>query len=317
MKVTEILSKATDTLFSFELLPPRKGESVQTIFNIIDDLLEFNPAFIDVTYHQEEFTYDEAPDGTISKKIRRKRPGTVGIVGAIKYKYSIDVVPHLICGGFTRDESENALIDLDFLGIENVLLLRGDPPIGLDRFIPEKNGNSYASELLQQVKQLNAGVYLEPDLKDAVPTKFCVGVAGYPEKHYEAPNLDRDLNFLKKKVDLGADYIVTQMFFDNQYFFDFERRCREKGIQVPIIPGLKPLTAKSQISVLPRTFHINIPAGLVDEVEKAKNSDAVKEIGIEWCVQQSKELMKKGVPCLHYYIMSQSGPTREIARRVF
>ena len=317
MKVTEILSKATDTLFSFELLPPRKGESVQTIFNIIDDLLEFNPAFIDVTYHQEEFTYDEAPDGTISKKIRRKRPGTVGIVGASKYKYSIDVVPHLICVGFTRDESENALIDLDFLGIENVLLLRGDPPIGLDRFIPEKNGNSYASELLQQVKQLNAGVYLEPDLKDAVPTKFCVGVAGYPEKHYEAPNLDRDLNFLKKKVDLGADYIVTQMFFDNQYFFDFERRCREKGIQVPIIPGLKPLTAKSQISVLPRTFHINIPAGLVDEVEKAKNSDAVKEIGIEWCVQQSKELMKKGVPCLHYYIMSQSGPTREIARRVF
>jgi methylenetetrahydrofolate reductase (NADPH) len=317
LKVTEILSKATSTLFSFELLPPLKGQSVQKIFSTIETLLEFKPAFIDMTYHQQECVYEEDSKGVIHKKIRRKRPGTIGIVGAIKYKYSVEVVPHLICGGFTRDESEDAFIDLNFLGIENILVIRGDPPQGLTEFIPEQGGNLYASDLLQQAKNMNKGLYLDPDLRNAEPTNFCIGVAGYPEKHYESPNGNRDLHFLKRKIELGADYIVAQMFFDNQHFFNFEKRCRDAGITVPIIPGLKPITSEKQLYALPKIFHISIPEALVCELEKNQNPDYAKEIGVEWCVAQSKELIKRGVPCLHYYTMNAALATKEIAKRVF
>lgn len=317
MKITKILDKATSTLFSFELLPPLKGESVQKIFDVIDRLLEFDPAFIDVTYHQEEASFDEDSKGLITKTVRRKRPGTVGICGAIKYRYSVDVVPHLICGGFTRDESENALIDLDFLGIENVLVLRGDPPKGLNQFISEKEGNRYASDLLQQVKSMNDAKYLEPDLRRSTPTNFCVGVAGYPEKHYEAPNIERDLYYLKRKVDLGAEYIVTQMFFDNKHFFNFAKQCRSAGINVPIIPGLKPITSKNQIFTLPRTFHVEIPDKLVQKLEKTTTKEEAKEVGIEWAIEQSKELIQHDIPCLHYYTMSTAHATKQIAQEVF
>ncbi|MGB0525545.1 MAG: methylenetetrahydrofolate reductase, partial [Flammeovirgaceae bacterium] len=282
MKVVEYIAQSKSTLFSFEILPPLKGQSIDSLFKAIDPLMEFKPSFIDVTYHREEYVFKTHDNGLLEKRVIRKRPGTVGICAAIMNKYGIDTVPHLICGGFTKEETENALIDLNFLGIENVLVLRGDSIKTEPRFFPEPNGHAYASDLLQQVVNINNGIYLEEEMQNTSKTDFCIGVAGYPEKHFEAPNINSDLKYLKKKVDEGADYIVTQMFFDNQKYFKFVDDCRAMGITVPIIPGLKPLTTKKQLSILPSIFHIDIPQDLVEAVEACKDNKGAREVGIEW-----------------------------------
>ncbi|MFN4233665.1 MAG: methylenetetrahydrofolate reductase [NAD(P)H] [Bacteroidia bacterium] len=317
MKVTEHLKNAKRTLFSFEILPPLKGKSISSIYESIDPLLEFEPSFINVTYHREEFIYKKREKGYLEKINIRKRPGTVGICAAIINKYKIDAIPHLICGGFTKEETENALIDLQFLGIDNVLALRGDPIKTETSFVPEENGHAHAIDLVRQIVKMNQGIYLDDEITEASPTQFCIGVAGYPEKHFEALNMKTDLHYLKAKVDAGADYIVTQMFFDNKKFFQFVDLCRENGIHVPIIPGIKPITTLKHIHFLPKTFHIDFPDELADELVKCKNDNEVKELGIEWAVQQSKELIKHGAPCIHYYTMGKSESVKRIAKQVF
>jgi len=317
MKITQHISEAKETLFSFELLPPLKGENIQQINGTVEHLLEFNPAFVDVTYHREEYLYREVTGGLLKKRTVRKRPGTVGICAAISHKYNLDTVPHIICGGFTKEETENALIDLDFVGVENVLVLRGDPIRGEGRFKGEADGHSYAIDLVNQVADMNRGKYLDPELKNSNATNFCLGVAGYPEKHFEAPNLSSDLRWLKRKVEDGAEYIITQMFFDNQAYFDFVSKCRENGIDIPIIPGLKPLTTKRQLTSLPQNFYVNMPDELVRMIENAASKEAVKEAGVAWCIQQAKELKAANVPVLHFYTMGKAHPTAEIARAVF
>ena len=316
LKVTEHIAGSDKALFSFELLPPLKGQDFSAIQKTIDPLIEFDPAFINITYHQQEVVYDTLDNGLMKKRIVRKRPGTVGISAAIKYRYGIPVVPHIICGGFTREETENALIDLNFLGIKNLLVVRGDPPVGMKTFVPEPEGNAHAVDLVKQIAQLNQGHYLEKDIKNYRSTDFCIGVAGYPEKHSESPNLESDLHFLKKKVEAGADYIVTQMFFDNQKYFDFVKNCRAKGIDVPIIPGLKPITTQNQMIMLPQTFHVDLPEALVKEILKCKNNSEVRQVGVEWAIRQSKELLKFGVPGLHFYTMGKSDNIREIAKSI-
>lgn len=317
MKITEHLKSAKDTLFSIEILPPLKGKSIHSIFDGIDPLMEFKPAFVDVTYHREEYIYKKRDGGYLEKVSIRKRPGTVGICAAIMNKYDVEAVPHIICGGFTREETENALIDLQFLGIDNVLAIRGDSIKTESHFVPEPGGHNYAIDLVKQIKDMNAGIYLDDEMKDASPTNFCMGIAGYPEKHFEAPNLYSDMKWLKAKVDAGADYIVTQMFFDNKKYFEFVELCRNNGITIPIIPGLKILSSRSQLIALPKIFHIDLPQDLFVELEKCKDDRSVKEIGIEWCTEQSKELKKAGVPCLHYYTMGTSDSTKRVAKEVF
>ncbi len=317
MKITEYLKSAKEPLFSIEILPPLKGKSIQSIYDSIDPLMEFKPAFVDVTYHREEYIYKKRDGGYLEKVSIRKRPGTVGICAAIMNKYDVEAVPHIICGGFTREETENALIDLQFLGIDNVLALRGDSIKTESQFIPEPGGHQYAIDLVKQIHDMNSGIYLDEDMKDASPTNFCMGVAGYPEKHFEAPNLYSDMKWLKAKVDAGADYIVTQMFFDNSKYFEFVDLCRKNDIHVPIIPGLKILSTRSQLIALPKIFHIDLPQDLYVELEKCKDDKSVKEIGIEWCIQQSKELKKANVPCLHYYTMGTSESTKRVAKEVF
>ncbi len=317
MKVTEHLKNAENTLFSIEILPPLKGDSIENLYKHIDPLMEFNPPFIDVTYHREEYVYKNRENGLLEKRTIRKRPGTVGICAAIQHKYDVDTVPHIICGGFSREETENALIDLHFLGIDNMLIIRGDAIKTEARFIPQEDGHNYASDLLVQVLNMNKGDYLDEDLQNPNPTDFCIGVAGYPEKHFEAPNLKTDIGYLKKKVALGADYIVTQMFYDNQKYFDFVKLCRSEGIDIPIIPGLKPVTTKKQVNVLPSIFHIDLPEDLSDALEDCKDNAAARQVGIEWCVQQSKELMEFGAPCLHYYSMGKAEPVYNIAKQLF
>ncbi len=317
MKVTEHLKKADKTLISFEILPPLKGQGVQSIFDAIGPLMEFKPPFIDVTYHREEFIYKNKSGGLLEKQVVRKRPGTVGICAAIMNRYQVDAVPHIICGGFSREETENALIDLDFLGIDNVLVLRGDPIKSEGVFVPEKDGHVYAIDLLEQVRNMNEGNFLDEDLSSSTKTDFCIGVAGYPEKHFEAPNLKTDLKYLKNKVDSGAEYIVTQMFFDNSKYFEFVEMCQKAGINVPIIPGLKPITSLKQTTALPRTFHVNLPDDLVDSLSDCKTNDDARQVGIEWAVQQSKELMERKVPCIHFYTMSRSGPVKKIVEQIY
>ena len=317
MKVTEWIEKADSTLFSFEILPPLKGQNINDFFEAIDPLMEFKPAFIDVTYHREEFVYKSRGNGLLEKITTKKRPGTVGICAALMHRYHVDTVPHLICGGFNKKDTENALFDLNFLNIQNLLLLRGDSIKSEGRFIPDPDGHEYADGLIQQVVDMNKGKYLGEEIINTNTTDFCIGIAGYPEKHFEAPNLDMDLKHLKRKVDLGAHYIVTQMFFDNQKYFDFVKKCRDIGINVPIIPGLKPITTRKQLTVLPSIFHIDMPQELVLAVEKCKDNAAVKQVGVEWCTQQSKELVKFGVPCLHYYSMGKSGSVKQIASSIF
>jgi len=305
MKITEHIEQAKDTLISFEVLPPLKGKTINSVYDHLDPLMEFKPSWINVTYHRSETMFKKKSDGTFEKVEVRKRPGTVGICAAIMNHYKIDAVPHIICGGFTKRETEDALIDLDFLGIDNVLVLRGDAAKNEASFEPEKDGNNYASDLLEQVINMNHGIYMDEDIKNGGKTKFCAGIAGYPEKHFEAPNLEIDLKMLKQKADAGAGYIMTQMFFDNQKFFDFVKACRDLGITIPIIPGLKPITNKKQLSVLPRIFHVDIPTDLSNAIMKAKTDAECEQIGTEWLIQQSKELKAFGVPVLHYYTLGK------------
>jgi methylenetetrahydrofolate reductase (NADPH) len=318
MKVTQHLENAKGKpLFSFEILPPLKGQNIQSIFDSIDPLMEFNPPFIDVTYHREEYEFKELENGLLQKKIVKKRPGTVGICAGIQNKYNVDAIPHILCGGFTKEDTENLLIDLDFLGIDNVVALRGDAVKSEIYFKPEKDGHAFASELVSQIHNLNNGIYLDADLQNSASTDFCIGVAGYPEKHMEAPSLDSDIHFLKQKIKNGADYVITQMFFDNQKFFEFVAKCRAAGITVPIIPGLKPIATKKQLNLIPHRFSIELPDALIMEVVKAKDNDVVRQIGIEWCIQQSKELVAAGIPVLHYYSMGKAANVKAIASSIF
>ena len=305
MKIIDHIKESDSTLISFEILPPLKGRTIESIYNHLDPLMEFKPAFINVTYHRSEQVYKKRADGSFDKIEVRKRPGTVGICAAIMNHYKIDAVPHLICGGFNVQETENALIDLAFLGVDNVLVLRGDAPRNEGVFEPEINGHSYAIDLLKQAVNLNHGIYLEEEILDGNKTGFCIGVAGYPEKHFEAPNMQTDLHYLKMKVDAGADYITTQMFFDNNKYYEFVKNCRAAGIDVPIIPGLKPITSKRQLSILPRTFHVDIPTELSNEVMLCKTDKDVELVGQEWLLNQSLELRKFGVNVLHYYTLGK------------
>ena len=317
MKVTEHINSAKSTLLSFEVLPPLKGKTITSLYDHLNPLMEFNPSWINVTYHRSESMFKKKADGTFVKVEVRKRPGTVGTCAAIMNHYKIDAIPHIICGGFTKRETEDALIDLNFLGIDNVLVLRGDAAKNESSFEPEKDGNNYAIDLLKQVGNLNHGLYIDEDIKDGSKTKFCIGVAGYPEKHFEAPNLEIDLQHLKAKVDAGAEFIMTQMFFDNQKFFEFVNACKEAGINVPIIPGLKPITTRKQLTVLPRIFHVDIPTDLSTAVMKAKTDEEVEQIGTEWLIQQSKELKEFGVPVLHYYTLGKPKVIRNVVKEVF
>ncbi|MAX68049.1 MAG: methylenetetrahydrofolate reductase [NAD(P)H] [Halobacteriovoraceae bacterium] len=305
------------TLFSFEILPPMKGDGIQKLFNQIEPLMEFDPKFIDVTYHREEYMYKKREGGLLEKVSLRKRPGTVGICAALMNRFHIDTVPHIICGGFTKQETESALIDLQFLGIDNVLALRGDAIKSEAHFVPTTGGHEFASDLIQQIQSMNSGVYLDHEVKNAFPTDFCIGVAGYPEKHFEAPNFETDLKHLKNKVELGAEYIVTQMFFDNNKYFEFVDQCRSQGINVPIIPGLKPLSTLKQLTILPSIFHIDLPSDLVQSAEKCQNNDQVRQVGIEWAIQQAKELKQHGAPCLHFYSMGKSDNIVKIAKEIY
>ncbi|WP_185862858.1 methylenetetrahydrofolate reductase [NAD(P)H] [Blattabacterium cuenoti] len=319
MKVTDHIAKAKKSLFSFEILPPLRGHDIKDIFYTLDPLMEFYPPFIDVTYHREEFVYVEKENGLLQRRTISRRPGTVGICAAIMNKYGIDAVPHLICGGFNRQMTENALIDLNFLGIDNVLVLRGDPLKSEKSFFAQKDGHQYAVKLVEQVQNLNNGKYLDNtfEQKDSPLFDFCIGIAGYPEKHFEAPNMESDLFFLKKKVEAGANYIVTQMFFDNKKYFSFVKKCRSEGISVPIIPGIKPITSKKQLNSLPSRFYLNIPHELVKEIEKAKDKKMVSHIGIEWAIQQSKELKDSGVEVIHYYTMDKPENIYKIVQAVY
>lgn len=305
MTVIEHIQQAEGTLISFEILPPLKGKGIRAIYNHLDPLMEFKPAYINVTYHRSEHIFRKRKDGSFEKVVVRKRPGTEAICASIMNRYNVDTVPHLICGGFSIQETEDALLTLSYLGIDNVLVLRGDAAKNETSFEPEQDGHKYAIDLLKQVVNLNNGIYLEEELKGTDGTKFCTGVAGYPEKHFEAPNMETDLHYLKAKVDAGAEYIVTQMFFDNKKFFDFEKRCRETGINVPIIPGLKPITSKKQLTIIPRTFHVDLPLDLANEILKAPTDADVEKIGTEWLIAQSKELKRSGVPVLHYYTLGK------------
>lgn len=316
MKVTEHIKRSKETLISFEILPPQKGKGIESIYNHLDPLMEFKPAFINVTYHRSEYIFKKRSDGSFEKVEIRKRPGTVGICAAIMSHYKVDAVPHLICGGFSKEETENALIDLNFLGIDNVLVLRGDAPKNETFFIPEPNGHKYAIDLLGQVVNMNKGRYLEEELSNGQKTNFSIGVAGYPEKHFEAPNMETDLAYLKKKVDAGADYITTQMFFDNKKYFDFVKRCRDTGIHVPIIPGLKPITTKRHLTVLPHIFHIDIPTELSKCVLECKTDEDVKRIGTEWLIAQSKELKEAGAPALHFYTLGQTQVIKNVVKEL-
>ncbi len=317
MKVIDRLLQTDKTLFSFELLPPLKGRNLDSIYRAIDPLMEFDPLNINVTYHQQESVYKKQPDGSVARKIISKRPGTVALSAAIKNKYKVTVVPHVICGGFTREETEDLLIDLNFLGMNNLLVLRGDPPRGSRDFIPVEGGHTHTDELVKQIMDMNRGMYLDPNLKEPYHTDFSVGVAGYPEKHFESPNMEEDLYWLKKKIEAGAEYVVTQMFFNNERFFRFVERCRKEGIDVPIVPGLKPITTLKDLELLPRVFHIDIPQELVSEVKKCNTNKEAKEVGVEWAIQQTRELQAFGSPAVHYYTIGISDNIRKIAEAVF
>lgn len=317
MKVIDHLRSRQRTLFSFEILPPLKGKDIRSIYAGIDPLMEIKPSFINVTYHREEVIYKERGQGLLQKIRLRKRPGTVGICAMIKAKYDVDTVPHLICGGFSREDTEDALIELNFLGIDNVLALRGDPVKSESHFIPERDGHAHAEDLIRQIAGLNRGKYLYEEEQEAAPTDLCIGAACYPEKHPEALNLATDIAYLGRKVGAGAEYLVTQMFFDNRKYFSFVDRCRQEGIDVPIIPGLKPLTSLRHIAFLPKTFHIDLPEDYAKELVKCRTDAEVLALGIEWTVQQAKELQARNVPSLHFYTMGRSEALKAIASRLY
>ncbi|MCX6229913.1 MAG: methylenetetrahydrofolate reductase [NAD(P)H] [Bacteroidetes bacterium] len=317
MKIDEILAKTKKTLFSFELLPPLKGSSIQLIYDIIDPLIEFEPQYINVTYHREEVVYKKHENGLLEPRIVRKRPGTVGIAAAVMNRYKTPVVPHMICAGFNKEETENALIDLDFLGIDNILVLRGDADKSTRRFEKEKGGHAHAIDLLKQIMDMNHGKYMDNEIENSTPTNFVCGVAGYPEKHCEAPNMELDLEYLKAKIDAGAKYIVTQMFYDNDKYFSFVELCRKKGINVPIVPGIKPISLRSHLSILPQTFYIDLPEELTKEVIKCKTDAEVRRVGVEWSIKQCKDLVAHNVPIIHFYTMGKSDNIATIAKAVY
>lgn len=303
MKVIEHYERATEPLLSYEIIPPRRGGSVAQVLEIVEALAPYDPPFIDVTSHSAEASYEEMPDGSIRRQVKRKRPGTLGLCAAIQHRFGIDAVPHVLCRGFTREETEDALIELNYLGIHNVLAVRGDDTGTPKVERPERTVNDYACDLVGQIAAMNRGEYLDEGLLDATPTDFCIGVGGYPEKHEEAPNMTWDVLHLKRKVDAGADYVVTQMFFETQHYIDFVERCRDVGITVPIVPGLKILTTRRHLRSLPRTFKVEIPESLAAEVEAARD-EHISSIGVEWARQQAEALMDAGAPGIHFYIMS-------------
>lgn len=317
MKVTEILAQKSNPFASFELVPPLKGSDISKLYNSIEPLMEFAPPFINITFHRDEVEYRQKPDGTIEKVTVTKRPGSVAIAAAIMKRFPVEVVPHIICGGASRHKIENDLLDLNFLDIQNVVALRGDAIPGQKYFSPEPDGHRYSSELVEQIHNLNQGIYLDESITNAVATNFCIGVAGYPEKHYEAPNIDIDIENLKRKVNAGADYIITQMFFDNAKFYRFTEQCRAAGITVPIIPGLKPISTQTHIEMLPRAFSLDLPQELMQELRKCKDNKAIYQVGIEWCTAQSKDLLANGAPAIHYYTMGKADNIREILKRSF
>jgi methylenetetrahydrofolate reductase (NADPH) len=317
MKVTQYLAEAKNTIISFEILPPTKGKSIESIYSHLDPLMEFNPAFINVTYHRAEQVFKKRNDGNFERVEIRKRPGTVGICAALMNKYKIEAIPHLICGGFSREETENALIDLDFLGIKNVLALRGDAAANEKFFTPHPNGHRYAEDLVKQIVTLNSGIYMEDDIIDGAKTDFCIGVAGYPEKHFEAANLDTDIYYLKRKMDLGAHYITTQLFYNNQHYYNYVKRCRENGIDAPIIPGLKPLTSKKQLSIIPRVFNVELPIELYNAMMKAKTDADCEQVGMEWLLAQCQDLLKNNVPVLHFYTLGKPKVIYDVLKRLF
>ena len=316
MKVTEYIQKRNDTIFSFEIIPPLKGKGIEDLCAGIDPLMEFNPPFINVTYHREEYEYKKMGNGLLKKVSIRKRPGTVGICAALMNRYKVDAIPHIICGGFTKEETESALIDLKFLGVDNILALRGDPMKNEAAFVPTEGGNAYALDLIGQISEMNNGQYLYEETKNS-PSNFCIGTAGYPEKHFEAMNLSSDLKNLKKKVDAGAEFIVTQLFYDNEKFFEFVSKCRDIGIDVPIIPGIKPITNLRHLSFIPKFFHVNFPEAFSNELEKCKNDEEVKQVGIEWTTAQCKELVKADIPVIHFYTMGKGQAVKNIAKEIF
>jgi len=317
MNIAELLNNTKETLVSFEILPPVRGNNIQSIYNTLDPLMEFSPKYINVTYHREEITYKELKGGLLQPIVQRKRPGTVGITAAIKHKYSTEVVPHIICGGFSKQETEEALIDFNFLGINNVLIVRGDPLKSEIKFTEKKDGNKYAVDLVKQIANMNKGIFLNETVEQNAATNFCMGVAAYPEKHIESPNEYSDMEILKQKINSGAKYIVTQMFFDNNKYFDFVDKCRKAGIKVPIIPGIKPVSIIDHSTLLPKIFHIDIPKELTCEINKCNNNKSVRQVGIEWATQQSKELKKAGVPVIHYYTMGKADNIYNIVKNVF
>ncbi|MDL2314760.1 methylenetetrahydrofolate reductase [NAD(P)H] [Bacteroidales bacterium OttesenSCG-928-C19] len=317
MKVIDILNNTNNPFASFELVPPLKGNDASKLYQSIEPLMEFKPPFINITCHRDEVVFREKQDGTFEKATVTKRPGMVAIVAAIMKRFDVEVVPHLICGGSSKQKLENDLLDLNFLGIQNMVALRGDAVHGERFFIPEQDGFRYSCELVKQISRMNKGVYLDENLTNGIKTDFCIGVAGYPEKHYEAPNQEEDILNLKKKVDAGAEYIITQMFFDNQKFFDFVEKCREVGITVPIIPGLKPISTRKHIEMLPRTFSIDLPEDLMKEIKQCKSDEDIYQVGVEWCIFQSKELLKNRAPAMHYYTMGKADNIKKILREVF
>ncbi|PHX91819.1 MAG: methylenetetrahydrofolate reductase [NAD(P)H] [Flavobacteriales bacterium] len=317
MKITEHIAGASKTLFSFEILPPLKGAGIKELFSHIDPLMEFNPSFIDVTYHREDYILKKRADGSYDRISTRKRPGTVAICASLQNHFQIDAVPHIICGGFSKEDTENALIELNFLGIDNLLALRGDAIHGETHFEPEKNGNKNALDLIYQIKNMNAGIYLDEEISNTNESNFCAGAACYPEKHADAPNMQSDLKYLKRKIDAGAEFLVTQMFFDNAHYFNFVKSCRSAGITVPIIPGIKPIATRKQLSALPKIFHIDIPEALTNEIDACKDDKMVGDIGVNWAIQQCKELMQQGAPVLHFYTMGKSNQTKKICESIF
>ncbi|MBS1738970.1 MAG: methylenetetrahydrofolate reductase [NAD(P)H] [Bacteroidetes bacterium] len=317
MKVTQHIAEAKDTIVSFEILPPTKGKSIDSIYNHLDSLMEFKPAFINVTYHRAEQVFKKRADGSFERVEIRKRPGTVGICAALMNKYKVEAIPHLICGGFSKEETENALIDLHFLGIKNVLALRGDAAANEKFFTPHPFGHRYAEDLVKQIIELNTGKYLEDEIMDGVKTDFCIGVAGYPEKHFESPNADTDIYYLKRKLDLGADYVTTQMFFNNEHYFHFLERCKTHGVHVPIVPGLKPISSKRQLTMIPSIFNVEIPVDLYNEMQKAKTEKDCEKVGEEWLLMQCRDLLKQKVPVLHFYTLGKPQIVYNVLKKLF
>ncbi|MBS1687265.1 MAG: methylenetetrahydrofolate reductase [NAD(P)H] [Bacteroidetes bacterium] len=317
MKVTQHLANAKKTIISLEILPPTKGKSIESIYHHLSPLMEFNPSFVNVTYHRAEQMYKKRADGNFERVEIRKRPGTVGICAAIMNKYKVEAIPHLICGGFSKEETENALIDLHFLGLENVLALRGDAAANEKFFTPHPNGHRYAEDLVKQIIDLNNGRYMEEDIMDGVKTDFCIGVAGYPEKHFEAPNLDTDIYYLKRKIDMGADYVTTQMFFNNEHYYNYVKRCKEHNVNVPILPGLKPLTNKRQLTMIPSIFNVEVPYDLYNEMMKTKNEADSDKVGTEWLLAQCRDLLKNNVPVLHFYTLGKPQIVYNVLKELF